>query len=216
MKILKGLSLLLSGVVLGIGISFSPQIYAATSELLGSTVTSIFTIEQNGVKIADSAIINGSAYVPVRVMAEATGTPLTVEGKVITLGEDSTTVLTPEQNTALAKQQDDEAKAETARLNNLYKEQRTIEKNIEKAKQTISLSTSTAYTRLLDKIKLYEERVSLYPELTELVGELENYKKDLSTMEKSIADAKASLPILQKQLADLLASEPGLSMFKVQ
>ncbi|MFD2876633.1 hypothetical protein ACFTAO_12760 [Paenibacillus rhizoplanae] len=42
-------------------------------------------MEQDGKKIADAVIINGSAYVPVRAMSEATGTGLAVEGKRITM-----------------------------------------------------------------------------------------------------------------------------------
>lgn len=60
--------------------------YAASSSIIGAKVTGLFTLQHaDKTKIADAVIINGSAYVPVRKMAEATGTELTVEGKTITL-----------------------------------------------------------------------------------------------------------------------------------
>lgn len=60
--------------------------YAANSSLIGAKVTGLFTLQYTDkTKIADAVIINGSAYIPVRKMAEATGSELTVEGKTITL-----------------------------------------------------------------------------------------------------------------------------------
>lgn len=59
--------------------------FAASSSLIGAKVSGLFTVEQNGKKIADAVIINGSAFVPLRVMSEATGTGLAVEGRTITM-----------------------------------------------------------------------------------------------------------------------------------
>ncbi|MEC0167486.1 hypothetical protein [Paenibacillus graminis] len=59
--------------------------YAASSSLIGAKVTGLFSVEQNGKKIADAVIINGSAYAPVRAISDATGTELAVEGKKITM-----------------------------------------------------------------------------------------------------------------------------------
>ncbi|MEI2395576.1 hypothetical protein [Paenibacillus phytohabitans] len=69
--------------------------FAAGTSIIGSKVTGTYSIEQNGKKIADAAIINGTAYVPVRVMSEATGTSLSVEGRKITLekNKDLTTII---------------------------------------------------------------------------------------------------------------------------
>ncbi|WP_342437817.1 hypothetical protein NSS79_34090 [Paenibacillus sp. FSL L8-0436] len=76
--------------------------YAASSSLIGAKVTGLFSVEQNGKKIADAVIINGSTYIPVRALSEATGTELTVKGKTITMeskanaiAETDTTVAEP-------------------------------------------------------------------------------------------------------------------------
>ncbi|NJJ41561.1 hypothetical protein [Paenibacillus apii] len=59
--------------------------FAAGTSLVGAKVSGVYSIKQDGKKIADAAIINGSAYVPVRTMSEATGATLTIEGKTIIL-----------------------------------------------------------------------------------------------------------------------------------
>lgn len=62
----------------------------AASGLLGQKVQGIFTVEKNGTKLADAVVINGSAYAPVRAVAEASGVNLKVEGKkIIMLSESS-------------------------------------------------------------------------------------------------------------------------------
>lgn len=76
----KVIAIVATALLLGSSIGF-----AAGTTLLGAKVTGIYTIEQNGKKIADAAIINGSAYVPVRTMSEASGTELTVKGRTIIL-----------------------------------------------------------------------------------------------------------------------------------
>ncbi|WP_339319724.1 hypothetical protein [Paenibacillus sp. FSL R10-2734] len=59
--------------------------FAASSSLIGAKVSGLYSIKQNGEKIADAIVVNNSAYVPVRTMSEATGTGLTVQGKTIIL-----------------------------------------------------------------------------------------------------------------------------------
>lgn len=63
-----------------------PVFADSVKSLIGTKVTGVYVVEKSGMKIADGAVINGSAYVPVRAIANATGTNLTVEGKKIKLG----------------------------------------------------------------------------------------------------------------------------------
>ncbi|WP_438351567.1 hypothetical protein ACP8HI_13550 [Paenibacillus sp. FA6] len=193
MKKLKSTSLILLGVILGLGLSFSPQIYAATSGLLGSTVSGIFTIEQNGKKIADSAIINGSAYVPVRLMAEATGTLLTVEGKVITLGKSGMTQLTSE-----------EFEIETAKVNKLNADKRTLEIKIKNKKEEIA---SAEYN-----IQNAQKRIDVYNEVPlqngEIRGdvqtEIDRYQAEINSDNDRLVIANKELVDLETQLAELI------------
>jgi hypothetical protein len=59
---------------------------ASSSPLVGAKVTGLFTVQKvDGTKIADAVVINGSTYVPIRAIGEATGTQITVEGKRVIL-----------------------------------------------------------------------------------------------------------------------------------
>ncbi|MNO34239.1 hypothetical protein D3C76_242700 [compost metagenome] len=61
---------------------------AANSSLIGAKVQGLFTVQkEDGTKIGDAVIINGSAYAPVRAISEAIGTELNVEGKKIIMGD---------------------------------------------------------------------------------------------------------------------------------
>ncbi|AZS14578.1 hypothetical protein [Paenibacillus lutimineralis] len=74
--------------------STMPAFADSIQSIFGAKVTGVYTIQnQDGKKIAEGAILNGSTYVPVRAMSKATGTPLTVDTKkkVITLGTETTT-----------------------------------------------------------------------------------------------------------------------------
>lgn len=75
-----------AGIVVGALLFGGSSVLAdSVKSLMGAKVTGIYTVEQNGKKIAEAAVINGSTYAPVRAIAEATGTPLKVEGKTIVL-----------------------------------------------------------------------------------------------------------------------------------
>ncbi|MNO27685.1 hypothetical protein D3C76_175650 [compost metagenome] len=78
--------------------------FAASSSLIGAKVSGLYTIKQDGKKIADAIVVNNSAYVPVRTMSEATGTGLTIQGKTIILdGKETEKSAKPETNTTVAE-----------------------------------------------------------------------------------------------------------------
>lgn len=218
MKKIKDLSLVLSGVVLGIGILYAPTIYAATSSLLGTKVDKVMTVKLDDKKIGDAVVINGTSYLPVRATANAFNAEVAVNSSEISLtsGNDVADepviegAKTAEQNAEIAKEQQKESEANTAKMNKLYTDKRAVEVKIEKAESLTLIVNGESYKRLQDKVKLFEERVSSYPDRPEFVIELESYKSDLAIMDKSIADAKANLPIWEKELADLEAQLAAL------
>ncbi|AIQ29379.1 hypothetical protein P40081_15395 [Paenibacillus sp. FSL P4-0081] len=79
----------ISGFVVG-ALLFGGVSAFAASGLIGQKVQGLYSIEKAGVKVADAVIIDGSAYAPVRAVAAATGTGLTVEGKKIIMQDVST------------------------------------------------------------------------------------------------------------------------------
>lgn len=76
-----------SGIIVGALLFAGVSAAADGVGIIGKKVTGVYTIEKNGKQIAEAAIINGSAYAPVRAVAEASGAGLTVEGKRIIMSE---------------------------------------------------------------------------------------------------------------------------------
>jgi len=79
----------ISGVIVGALLFAGTSVFADSVSLIGQKVQGLFTIEKSGAKIADAVIINGSAYAPVRAVADATGSELKVEGKKIIMSDSS-------------------------------------------------------------------------------------------------------------------------------
>ncbi|OMD92415.1 hypothetical protein BSK49_03820 [Paenibacillus odorifer] len=115
-----------SGVIVGALLFGGASVFADSASLIGQKVQGLFTVEKNGSKVADALVINGSAYAPVRAVAEATGTKLTVEGKKIIMGETTTVTVTPNKNAEL-KAEYDKTLADITRLENGIQD---IEKNV--------------------------------------------------------------------------------------
>lgn len=147
--------------------------FAAGTSLIGSKVTGTYAIEQGGKKIADAAIINGTAYVPVRIMSEATGTKLNVNGRKITLeqSKDLTTIISESlQDTTemkLVKLKNQLATNETS-LKALAK---TLTDGYEDEKNSnyYKFESTEGYARATAEIKrLTEENEKLKAEIAEL------------------------------------------------
>lgn len=168
-----------AGVIVGALLFGAIPVFADSISLIGAKVTGVFAVEKNGKKIADAAVINGSTYVPVRVMAEATGTPLNVEGKKITLGlKDSSTdpiaELTAKRgklDNELSSTKTDLNIAETVFLPDLQKE-------LEKAEADPVLSTFPGTVDIL-KQKIEEQKTLI-----------EGYKKRIPELEAELEKLK--------------------------
>jgi hypothetical protein len=76
-----------SGVIVGVLLFAGASVFADSASLIGKKVQGLYTIEKSGKKVADAIIIDGSAYAPVRAVAEATGAGLSVEGKKIIMSD---------------------------------------------------------------------------------------------------------------------------------
>ncbi|OMD19219.1 hypothetical protein BJP48_11975 [Paenibacillus odorifer] len=77
----------ITGAIAGALLLTSVSVFADSASLVGKKVQGLFTVEQNGTKIADAVIIDGVAYAPVRAVSQAAGVQLTVEGKKIIMKE---------------------------------------------------------------------------------------------------------------------------------
>ncbi|MCG7407681.1 hypothetical protein MH117_09620 [Paenibacillus sp. ACRRX] len=174
----------ISGIVVGALLFGGTSIFAdSIKNLVGEKVTGIYVVEQGGKKIADGAIINGSAYVPVRAIADATGTPLTVKGKKITLS--GKTVLN--EGNALSE----EALALTNKIAKLRGDISSIKVNI--TAENVSIKT---YVDAITEEKAREEKIP---------GRLSGLEENLSKSRKVVADYQTQIDVAEAEIIRIQA-----------
>ncbi|MEK5420164.1 hypothetical protein [Paenibacillus sp. FSL L8-0708] len=153
--------------------------YAASSSLIGAKVTGLFTIQkEDGTKIADAVIINGSAYAPVRAVSEATGASLTVKGKTITMGSK-------------------EAVAETGTT--VAEPVATLEASVDTAKLKERVTALESRVKLFDDA-IAKEDANFY--LMETPDQQESAKKFIEDLKARRAEASADLADIKAQLGE--------------
>ncbi|MEK3867019.1 MULTISPECIES: hypothetical protein [Paenibacillus] len=182
----------ISGIIIG-GLIFGAVPALASSGLVGQKVQGIFSIEKSGNKIAEAVVINGSAYAPVRALAEATGTKLTVEGKKIIMGNLSSSVMID------GVEYDLKIKI-TGEINTLKENIAWYEFNI---KGTQENEIKPAEENLV-KAKISDNGT---PESALVISSIEQRIKEskahIAEQQKLIDQAKADIEKLQTQIKDL-------------
>lgn len=200
MKKLKNLALVLSGVVLGVSISLTPEIHAAT-KLLGGKVAKVVDVKLNGKKIGEGAIISSTTYLPVRALVDSLNG---VEVGSVTSNAVNLVVTTNEETDVTAPGPDLTIPENTTDLD--------VEKNNKIAilKNEISglkLIISNAEKELENQKKQAEDqRIKAENDKTEPGAQRTLYeilKKAVSDSEKQISEYKAQLADLESQLAEL-------------
>lgn len=192
MKKLKSLSLVLSGVIIGIGISFSPQIYAGSSKLLGSKVTKTLSVKIDNKKIGEAAVIGGTSYIPLRVAANELGVGVSsVDSKEIGLVSE------------IAKNEQAQLDKEAEEQNQKNAQKQELTRQIEELKTNISY-----YDKQITTLETeIEENKSMFtgdPNGDRLFQSIEDSKrKELSTIQTNIKSMQQQLTELEAQLAAL-------------
>lgn len=164
-----------SGLIVGLMLFAGASAFADSSSLIGKKVQGLFSIEKNGTKIAEAVIINGSAYAPVRSIAEATGAGLTVEGKKIIM--DSQITITTNNATKIEQLQglksivENNIKVTKAEIN-MYETdvipraetayQNSIGSDEEEGRKKWLDSMKTNYTQVVEKLTLLNEKLAEY------------------------------------------------------
>jgi uncharacterized protein YukE len=168
-----------SGLIVGVLLFAGASAFADSSSLIGQKVQGLFSVEKNGAKVADAVIIDGSAYAPVRSVAEAAGVTLQVEGKKIIMTNNAN-VIDPlvELN----------AKRET-----LVEQIATHEKQIKGYKDNILPTYESLAEELAGNGSLGQRAAEDYAA----------FKKQVDTWESELATLKQQLTELNAQIAEL-------------
>ncbi|MDR9852883.1 hypothetical protein RJP21_04615 [Paenibacillus sp. VCA1] len=163
-----------------------PVLADSVKNLVGSKVAGVYVIEEKGgTKIADAAIINGSAYVPVRPISEATGTKLTVEGKKIILEKPTSTSNVPLEGDALS---DGDL---------------TIANQITSLKNSIRTYESNIQVGNLDIANLKKEIEEENARNEKMPGRLEALQHNLAERQSYVADQQGKIDAANAEIAKL-------------
>lgn len=208
-KHLKSVGLLLTGIVVGITISFAPDIQAATSKLLGSKVAKVITVKKDGEVIGEGGIINGTTYLPVRTVVNSVNgieVGSVSSSEVNLVSDDSST--DPITNTDLsekAKQEEEEMKQQDKEYSQKHDQLRSaireLNDKINTAKYMTNIENTGAYQSAKSLVKDYEKNAE--SKISE--NDYKVYKAEYDRMNKEKQEAETNLPIWEKELADLQA-----------
>lgn len=216
MRKFKNLALVFGGVLIGVTISYAPDLQAAASKLLGEKVAKVITVKKDGQAIGDGAIINGTTYLPVRSLVNS------LEG--IEVGKVSSTEVNLESTETEGEQTPTTDYEQKGKEEQQQIEQNTIEQNA-KANELRSEIRETQKEINDVAYNAYIEQTSAYKSAKAIVESYENktggsireadYKIYKAELDKMIADkeaAQSKLPELESKLDDLktqLASLEG-------
>ncbi|OPG91347.1 hypothetical protein B2I21_35195 [Chryseobacterium mucoviscidosis] len=189
-KHVKNISLVLSGVVLGVAISFSGEISAATSKLLGGKVGKVMTVTLDKKSIGEAPVIGGTSYVPVRTAANELGLEVKVSGNEIKL--------------TTQNEVSDNSDQITAQKDSITREMNTIKVQIKEYESVVS--NKEAILRGIDSdteyVKQMEESRARGSEFYSIAS-IEGTKDSIAKSKKILEDAEANLPTLKQKLAGL-------------
>lgn len=190
MKSIRNISLILAGFLLGVAVTFTPQIKAATNKLLGSKVGNVLNVKIDDRTIGEGAVINGTTLVPLRVIANEAGMEvIKVDSKEVVLSSGSEIPV----NDIPSNNQDEISSRITE-----------LTKNIKTAKSVLSNKEGA-----LRQIKASQEYLNNYEKLKDTGSEFytEEYRKveldKMNNLQKVLDDAERNLPIWEKELSDL-------------
>lgn len=199
MKNMRSIGMLLAGIVIGVGITYAPDLYAASTKLLGSKVGNVLEVKLDGKKIGDGGVIGGTTYVPLRVVANNLGAEVVRVDKnevVLSTGPDPT-----DENMDQINIQREALITQIRDLNVKIKEAKEIinnkeglERNIQRTQETIDLN-----------LKMKDNNDPMFNQET-LDGLIQAKEK----LQSNLKDAQTNLPIWEKEIADLEAQLAAL------
>ncbi|SDW30405.1 hypothetical protein [Paenibacillus sp. PDC88] len=200
MKKWRGVGLIAIGFLIGIGVSFAPELQAASSKLLGSSVGNVLQVKLDGKNIGEGGVISGTTYVPLRTVANNLGAEVVRVNKnevVLSSGPDGTNVnmdkINVQREALITEIRDLNLAAERARevIANKDRSLKTIDRlevTIEGTKKFIAIEGSGYDQSIIDGYEL---------QIKEIEDRIKTAEIDLPVYEKKIADLEAQLSKLK-------------------
>lgn len=197
MKKTGKISLILAGFVLGVAVTSSPTIHAATFKLLGSKVSAVLNVKINNKSIGDGAVINGTTYVPLRSAANQMGLEVTkVDSTEVTLTGQNIT-----DNSDQIRTKINEIDGKIGDLNVKIRNANDVISNKDAINRQISRDEDNL--KLMDNMKANNS--PMYDDNT-----YKATQQRIDNSKKTLSDAETNLPIWQQQLADLQKQKADL------
>ncbi|MFK4167249.1 hypothetical protein ACI2LM_13465 [Paenibacillus lautus] len=202
MKKLRSLSTLLAGIIIGVGISFAPDIYATTSKLLGKEVDKVMEVELNNKNIGQAAVMEGTSYLPVRAVAEGLDLKIDVTKDKIKLTSPSA-----EENAIKAGEEQEQANQKHKAISEISSQIRTVKTRIAKNETTIS-GADFSIKQWEHKLSVYRPLQPQYPDIytdkvAEAESEISKIKSEADKAQEELTSDKVLLADLESQLAEL-------------
>lgn len=161
-----------------------PAFADGVKSIFGAKVTGIYTVQKpNGEKVADGAVLNGSAYVPVRAMSEAVNRPLTVDSKkkVIILGDTRGSV--------------------SSSVDELKIQKNAIQEKIKTTETAVNQYETDVIPRAKERLEASIEEVERNQRsefLNNRIEQLDQFKSELADLQKQLAEIDAKIMELEK------------------
>lgn len=159
-----------------------PAFADGVKSIFGAKVTGLYTVQKsNGEKVAEGAVLNGSAYVPVRAMSEAVDRKLTVDSKkkVIVLED----VQSSEESYVLQSQKS------------------VLTDKIKNLENSISMYETDVIPRAKERVEGAINEVEKEQKkefLNNRIEQLNQYKSELADLQKQLAEIDAQITELNK------------------
>lgn len=201
--IMKKIGMLLVGIIIGAGLTLSPQIYGAGAKLLGAKVDKTLEIKLNGTSIGQGAVIDGTSYLPVRAAANALGLEVSVDSKQVDLNSATRDELAKKADIEQQALIDSETKSNA--ITTLNAQIKLSNQKIVSLETAIIGSEKTVATRL-DQLNAAKANSQISQEILdraqnnydEAVKALEANRDKLTAEQQNLADLETQLADMQK------------------
>jgi outer membrane translocation and assembly module TamA len=200
---MKKISILMLGIVIGIGLAITSSVYADDIQsLIGKTIQGEFPVKIDGKTLGKKAVvIDGSSYLPVRIIGDATGYDVTFDAELgvkltkkagVNVVSAPGTIETKEEIQARYDKTEAEAKIEREKQENIGKAS-TISGQISNKENTLKYWGK--------KLKDFTDPI-VNDENKKALGD-QKYNETITSYQTEIDKVQAELDDLNKQLAAL-------------